>query len=252
MKKYSLCIAVIAMSLFSCQNGKTEKQNENNVKPEVLQNQTTDSSVDSKGNASLLNLKILDENFELFPISEEQFDSIKQIDIIELGKEFLDDANVERKEQNLIYALENGENFTLKNKTFEDYGSDVEHYRHIKSYENIPYWFGEISYYEGGGYYMLNKKNGDFKLLGGIPVVSPDNKYIVTYSCDIEAGYMFNGLELLSVSVDSLQLLASCPLNDWGPMSIKWINNKSIAIERFGSVAKDVCFETDYVKVKLF
>lgn len=105
-------------------------------------------------------------------------------------------------------------------------------YHFMSKLPGINYYLVKIYYYEGYSYMMLNAKTGKESYLWGIPSVSPDNKKIMASCFDLQAGFVFNGIQYFDITPDSLQLQWSRELNKWGSDKLAWINNDMLVAER--------------------
>jgi hypothetical protein len=154
-------------------------------------------------------------------------------------------AYFSRKGKVLTLFLSNGK--TVKLKDFEKEGELTE-YSFEGYLENFEYYLVRIQFYEGGGYLLINRKNGFQKYISGKPYLSPDKTKLMTINVDIEAGYDFNGIELLSFSGDSLKTDCVININNWGPDKMKWNSNKEVIIKAFYMDKKENADEAEYKK----
>lgn len=127
----------------------------------------------------------------------------------------------------LVLRLSNGNNeiFAFWDD-LKDEGYNFEHY-----FENIDYYLLRVQYGEGNSWLLVNRKNGFKEYINGEPFISKDNKKIITISCDLIAGYNFNGIELYSITKDSL-ITEFRKETKWGPIDMKWINNNQLLLKR--------------------
>lgn len=150
-----------------------------------------------------------------------------------------------RKGKVLNLFLTNGK--TVKLKDFEKEGELTEY--SFESYlESFEYYLVKIQFYEGEGYLLVNRKNGFQKYISGKPYLSPDKTKLITINMDLEAGYDFNGIELLSFSGDSLKTDCVININNWGPSAMKLTSNKEVIIQAFYIEEKENTEETEYKK----
>jgi hypothetical protein len=127
----------------------------------------------------------------------------------------------------LVLQLSNGktESFALwDNQKGEGY--NFEYYL-----DKIDYYLLRVQFGEGNCWMLVNRKNGFKKYISGLPYVSNDNKRIITVNTDLETGYSFNGLELISILTDSLRTEFSKE-TEWGPTDVKWINENQFFLKR--------------------
>jgi hypothetical protein len=147
-------------------------------------------------------------------------------------KEIIDDtANVKRDTLKLKFHLSNGVDSVLVNDTTEGWSNYIA-YSYIESCKNIDYWLLGITYYEGSQYLLLDRENGEKLWIWGMPIYSPNMKYFVCNSCDLEAGYDANGFQLFEVKNNKAIHRWSKSIDDWGPSEIRWKNDSTIYIEQ--------------------
>jgi hypothetical protein len=97
----------------------------------------------------------------------------------------------------------------------------------------MEYWLIGVTYYEGSEFLLVDREDGNKVWIWGRPVFSPDNKYFVAYSCDLDAGYDPNGFQLYEIKDKKAVLRWSKILEDWGPSDIRWKNDSTVYIEQW-------------------
>jgi len=127
----------------------------------------------------------------------------------------------------LILNLTNGQtlSFPFWDEENEE-GFNFEHY-----YEKIDYYLLRVQWVEGNCWLMINRQNGFKKYINGLPYISNQNDKFLAINVDLEAEYSFNGLELYSVTSDSLTNEFTHGTT-WGPDNIKWINDNQFLVKR--------------------
>lgn len=239
MKKHLFILPVLAL-MISCQP--KENTSEENNTPSISENDEVCGSVEIDGVKK-----------DIFVMSEDDFNSINTVVQIFSDEEEIDDAkHVTRTEGLLTFSLTNGEKYTLKDK-FEAYDSDVQIYKYVRSLDEISYWLCEVSYYEGGSLILLDQDNGEQINVWSRPVFSPDETHFVTNSMDLEAGYMPNGMQLFEVKDGKASLVWKFEVSDWGPETVNWIDNETIAIQKSGIdyESEDYSYKSEYVKMSI-
>lgn len=135
-------------------------------------------------------------------------------------------GNVKRVDDALIFTLRNGSEKILKSN-LEDEENTAE-YIFMQSLDPIGYWEVLAFYYESFGYILINQTTGKEVYLWNKPVLSPDNKYLLIGSLDIEAGFIPNGFQLWSIENDSLKLQWEKEIENWGAEKLIWTNDNHI------------------------
>lgn len=207
MRKYIFFILII---FIGCTSKKTS-DNENINKDTLIINNTV---------------------FLLDSANIEEFKSLHNQNVDYYNTEKIDDTiNVSRDSSKLTFHLRNGADSILVNDTTEDWGNFV-NYNYIKSYKNIDYWLIEAIFYEGRLYLLLDKENGNKIWIWGAPIFSPNNKYFITNSCDLQAAYDPNGFQLFEIKNNKVIKSWEKEINDWGPDEIKWKDERTILIKK--------------------
>ena len=220
MIKNLLIITVFCSMLVSCSN------DENKLPP-----QKKDTPA-----ATLLDTLIINNVVnKLDSISETEFNSAPvPVTFEETDNEWIDDsAHVQRLDSlTLRFHLGNGGDslFVSDSAAIDD---TYKSFRYMGSYANIPYWLVGVSYWEGGGIFLLNKNDGHKIYVFGPPMFSPDKKYFISYSLDMYAGYINNGIELYEFKEGKVLEKWSKLVNDWGPDDVRWKNDSVIYIKQF-------------------
>jgi len=111
--------------------------------------------------------------------------------------------------------------------------------RNADEVDNIfEYYFKDFGFYlirvqwgEGNAFKLVNDANGAETQLYGRPYFSPNGRYVISVSADIDAGYNPNGFQLLENKNGSLIHLGNHNPNAWGPYSAKWTSNNRIILK---------------------
>jgi hypothetical protein len=186
-------------------------------------NVSSDGKLEPENRDTILIDKII---YHLDSIDENEFKTIPRI-ILKSKKETIDDVlNVSRKGAILTFHLRNGFDSLLIEKCEE-----CPHYKYLESIDIIDSWLVEVSFYEGGEYELLDKENGVKTSLFSKPLFSPDNKYFICYSMDLEAGYDPNGIQLFMVDKKKPKNIWTKEIGDWRPEEVRWKNDSIIYIK---------------------
>ncbi|MBK7669436.1 MAG: hypothetical protein IPJ32_20085 [Sphingobacteriaceae bacterium] len=140
------------------------------------------------------------------------------------------------------FISRNGDTLFLKldNGTFKKLVSDKDmesdnfaDYEYIGKINPINYYLVFIAYFESFEYLMINTKTGKETFISGIPAISPNNKYLAASSCDLQAGFVLNGIEMYDIESDSLKLNWRRVLNKWGANELVWLSNHTLIAEKY-------------------
>ena len=190
--------------------------------------------------------------YEMETISEKAYVAIHtdEEDTSEKRTIKLDANMVHRNGDTLFLKKTDGNYVQLINNFVEDDDSfAVYSYRYYL--DDLGYYVVYAGFWEWYHYLIINQATGKITYACGPPVVSPDLNYIMSCNEDLLAGFTFNGFELYAVDKDSLRLIESKELRDWGPASMKWIRNDEIIIEQsIFDTTKANYIRTNYIRMK--
>lgn len=104
-------------------------------------------------------------------------------------------------------------------------------YECLGSVKNLPYWLFKVNFYEGGMFTLVNKNTGEKIDLVSPPIISPDQKWLISVSSDLIAEYNFNGFVLLEIKDQKIIKQAEITLKTKGIEDAKWINHNTLMIK---------------------
>lgn len=136
-------------------------------------------------------------------------------------------TNVKRNGQQLIFSLANG-NQKIRTDNSEDDAEDYVRYRYAGYYPELQRHGLFITYYEADGFELLSPDNGDTLYTWTAPVPSPDKKYFICPSMDIEAGFNPNGFQLFEINNKDIRLVGATDMNEYGLNDVRWVDNKTL------------------------
>ncbi|MCG6117471.1 MAG: hypothetical protein MEQ07_04655 [Aquimonas sp.] len=96
-------------------------------------------------------------------------------------------------------------------------------------------------YLEGGYYSLINIESGQQERLDSPPVFSPDGRWLLSSSMDLEAGFFPNRIAIHQVSPTGAPLvweLGGYDM-DWGPEDTRWIDAQTVAYTRISRHWRD-------------
>lgn len=96
----------------------------------------------------------------------------------------------------------------------------------------------------------VNLKTGVETLFWDNPTLSPNKQKLLAYSCDLEAGFMENGIQLYRIDSDTIQQVFEKELEDWGPAEMKWDSDTSLVVKRL-RVDAEMNVSYDYLRLYL-
>lgn len=188
-------------------------------------------------------LQIGDTLFYLDSISENDFLKIQNPGYEEgidtsIVKVFKDSIQIKAKNKLVV----------LSNYTPE--GESMAYYYFKAMIPSPGYVHIEGIHWESTSDSYINLKNGSETNFWDNPLLSPDKQSIIAWSCDIEIGYMFNGIQFFKVNSDSITQIFEMHIDEWCPYKIKWESDSSLVIKRM-KLDKDGERVYDYVRMNL-
>ena len=256
MKKY-LAILTVLLFVISCKTEKKEKTVETISPVDTLIEETKVKDYDT--------LKLCDKSF-LYNI----IDTIEKVDYfadrvvrdsisMNFDNSFLTlkaiekyllekDANLVNRSDDTLFLKKNDGTYV----SFVD-SLEYEYFIYSKSFQNENFYLLLVHFYEGVVYGLVDKKSGKLTYIWGKPYFDKSGKRFLTCSIDLLAGYNPNGLQYFRVENDTIINEFSCETEGWGPVHVKWINDKTVQIERkfIKFQEGDISYESDYIELIL-
>lgn len=182
-------------------------------KPGIVTNLHTDS------------LRIGEKLFYLDSIGEKDFNRVRKIEPrgnidTNLVKIYPDSILVKAVAKNVVYRNDTTEGESLATYEINSILTDPG-YVHIKGW----HWEWTTDRY-------INLKSGIETDFWDNPILSPDKRHVVAFSCDLEAGFMPNGIQLFQINSEHIEKVFEKEIDDWGPEKIKWESDTSLVIKR--------------------
>lgn len=255
MKAFSFFTLFAALILFSCKNENAETSTA--VVSDSLHNENHDTHYSEMEDSIIFHIG--NHAFEISASDEHAFgavpDPFNMKDTSEASRIRKVASAVSRSGDSLIFQCANNQKAYIINSNNEEDIDNYSVYSFIQDMPSINQWLLMASYYEAYGYVFIDKTSGDTTLLYGMPVVSPDNKYILTFNQDIEAGFTFNGLQLLEIKDSKPVIIGEKPLYSWGPDNVKWKDATTLLVQQ-SQIKPDSTnggqqMVTEYVQIKM-
>ncbi len=231
MKLHLFLFITLLAVLISCTKESTETTTGSKTEDSLLKVEAGDRYADQKDSAVFY---IKNYRFEVKSSSKEEFDAVKSsfenMDTSEANRIKKYENLISRRGDSLIIKTTNGRNVYLVTRQSDN--DDLAIYDFIQDMPDINQWLVLGSYWESYGYLLIDKTSGDTTDLYGMPVVSPDKKHIITFNQDLEAGFTFNGLQLLEMQDGKPVLIGSKELYYWGPDNVTWKNDHTLLVQQ--------------------
>jgi hypothetical protein len=188
-------------------------------------------------------LQIGDNIVYLDSISENDFKKVKNMrqkdnPDTSIVKIFKDSILIRTASKNLVFRNDSSDSDSMATYEFKSIMPDPG-YVHIKGF-----------HWEWTTDRFINLKSSVETHFWDNPVLSPDKQKVVAYSCDIEAGFMPNGIQLFKINQDTIINLFEKEIDNWGPEEVKWGSDTSLVIKRL-SLDKDMQPKYDYLRFSI-
>jgi hypothetical protein len=141
------------------------------------------------------------------------------------------DPAVNRTPEGLTFKLRNGQVKILKDNADLE---DEEFVRHffIRSLNDIGQWNVLSVYNESFSYLLIDQTEGAETTIWSDPAFSPDKKYFLTGSADIDAGFIPNGFQLWTFKNNKPFKVWEKELTDWGADNLIWTDDNYVIGEQ--------------------
>jgi hypothetical protein len=139
---------------------------------------------------------------------------------------------VQRQGDSLILSFSNGNKKTYVNIPLTEMMDDFTQYYYYGKIKEVGYHVLFVGMYESFSYLLVNENTGKETYMCGIPVVSPSKKFLAATCCDLDAGFVFNGVQMYDVAADSLVPVWKRELTKWGANEMAWMNDHSLVVKK--------------------
>ncbi|WP_212002262.1 hypothetical protein [Chitinophaga sp. HK235] len=249
MIKRILLLGLAVNLLWACNSGKgTENATNDSV---YTSKDSTQSEHPISAHPDIIDtLKVGDKQFLVYFIDKATFEQYPEydysVDSSSESRALAKDSTVKRVGDDLIFRLANGQQKIRTN--IESDGEDFAHYQYAGYYPALHRHGLDITFYEAMGFELLNPDNGDTLRVWAPPVISPDKKYFLCPSMDLEAGFLENGFQLFEVKNKNIVPIGDIGLEQYGISKVQWIDNKTL-IATYQTHEDIVNQRTRYVKM---
>ncbi|HWZ23138.1 MAG TPA: hypothetical protein VNW06_10820 [Cytophagaceae bacterium] len=155
---------------------------------------------------------------------------------------------VKRKGETLTLSLSDGKTITLTNNKSDNDSYEV--YQFVSLDQN-GYFIVAAFYMESYAYLLINSTDGKTIRTIGYPIFSPDKKQYVAGNYDMMASFTFNGIDLMTVSTDSVISNAKIDFTTWGPEDIKWKDDSTLYVKQKSQIGDDLKEEYNYAAIRI-
>ena len=155
-------------------------------------------------------------------------------------------GSVSRVGDSLIFKTNSGSKILVNKGTDAD---DFENYKYIGKLNDINSYLVFATFWESYAFLVINAKTGHENYLCGYPEISPDKKYVAAAGFDLQAGFVFNGIQMYDVTPDSLKPNWSRELSKWGANNLAWLDNDNLILEKM-SVDTNMQVLKSYIKIR--
>lgn len=144
----------------------------------------------------------------------------------------LNSSTVRRTGDTLFITLDNSKTVKYITEPYLEGSDNCTLYKYLGKVKGLNYHLIYVGLYEAFTYLMVNGNSGKETYICGEPSVSPNKKQVAAACFDLQAGFVFNGVQVYSVETDSLKLNWSRELTKWGADNIAWLNDTNLLVEK--------------------
>lgn len=112
-------------------------------------------------------------------------------------------------------------------------GDDAGYVRHrrVDSVFSDSGYFVERTYYEGGDWLFVAKRNCAQQILYGRPIFNPARTRFASVNEDLDAGFTANGVQMVSLEAGIPQVKLEDKMDAWGPRSGAWTDDSTFVAD---------------------
>lgn len=77
----------------------------------------------------------------------------------------------------------------------------------------------------------INLRNGNSKMIGEEPILSPKGTKIALAQTALMAGYVFNGFRAYELGEEGATLLKEITFSEWGAKNARWVDDKMVTFD---------------------
>lgn len=229
---------IVLVSLFACKGGDKDAHHNDHASGSLVAEKDT--------------FLISHYRFYIHPASASEYNNqyTKAFEGTEEEHLRQDAAKVRRQGSRLVFKCREGKEAILENRLTD--GEDHVEYKYLGQLQDQGYYVISANFYEWYNYFLINELNGDTTVMRGLPVLSPNGKWILSGNADLVAGFTENGYELYRITNDGLMLLGTRELITWGPEATYWKNDSELLVRRIVIDTLTPSTERkDYIRMKL-
>jgi hypothetical protein len=124
------------------------------------------------------------------------------------------------------------------------------YYEFVDYFKDVGFYVVQTILWEGGGVIMVSESDGKEYYVYDLPILSPDNKHIISIPQDVETGYEDDGVYVWRIDGHKLiPEFSHKPLEYAEYKFIRWRNNKSIELKKWLHSSEGLCSENRYMVV---
>lgn len=126
-----------------------------------------------------------------------------------------------------------GESINLVNENGDKAGEDYREYYYRYYLDKIGYFVFRVQGYESGSFVLIDDKFGYAFPVNGMPRLSPDMKKLLISNSDGDAGFEFNGVQMLSITDEGLnpEPVFEEHVDFYQPLNPVWIDDKTVEFD---------------------
>jgi hypothetical protein len=156
---------------------------------------------------------------------------------------------ISTRDSTIFIRCANGKKVVLTEHTHCDGDLYIE-YTYGGKLDHSPFILFKVGYDEKLDYLIINLNSGKQIHTWGVPSLSPDAKYLISSSYDLDVGFLHNGIQAYRIGTDSLTFLWQQEFTTWGPEEVKWADKRTLFIKQASPDQQNKMEIVAYAKVK--
>lgn len=155
-----------------------------------------------------------------------------------------------RSGETLLLNLSKGQTIVLKDNAQE--GDEEERYTYENYFPETNAYLIRVQWYEGNNYLLVNRTNGSKKYVIGQIHPSSSGTQLLSVNEDLEAGYSFNGIQLLTKEEETFFTRFTFVAGNWAPVAVKWLDENNLILKVKKSLDDNLTeYKTEYYKLSI-
>jgi hypothetical protein len=200
----------------------------------TVSNTVIDSTIQQKPNIPTDTFQMGNKTFLVYDLDQSPFEGEPAVESDSAELTLLQhdvNGHVKRLGDSLVITLDNGHQKVFTSNPHPTQDDSYTEYTYTGYLPDIKQYGIYGTYYESTDFLLVDQTTGVATHTWGAPIISPDQKYFLCPSYDLEAQFTANGFQLYSYLNGVITPVGEIELENWGPGQIQWVDNKTFITE---------------------